>query len=58
MRTHSGEGLKVLGKITVDVKHGEQHGKLFLYVIAGDGPTLLNGYERYGLTGKLLVCTT
>jgi hypothetical protein len=36
-----GEALKVLGKLHVKVEYGTQHATLPLYVVAGDGPSLL-----------------
>lgn len=50
MKTYSGEPLKVLGKLHVAVEYGEQHARLPLYVVAGDGPTLLG---RQWLVGPI-----
>ena len=50
MKTYSGEPLKVLGKLHVAVEYGEQHAQLPLYVVAGDGPTLL---DRQWLVGPI-----
>ena len=50
MKTYSGEPLKVLGKVHVAVEYGEQHARLPLYVVAGNGPTLLG---RQWLVGPI-----
>ena len=41
LRTYSGEFLKVLGSITVDVAYENQNEQLPIIVIEGEGPTLL-----------------
>ena len=41
LRTYSGEFLKVLGSITVDVAYENQNKQLPIIVIEGEGPTLL-----------------
>ena len=41
LRTYSGEMLKVLGSITVDVNYEAQKAQLPLLVVAGNGPSLL-----------------
>ena len=41
LRTYSGELLKVLGSITIDVVYEGQNEKLPLLVVAGEGPSLL-----------------
>ena len=50
MKTYSGEPIKVLGKVQVAVEYGEQHARLPLYVVAGNGPTLLG---RQWLVGPI-----
>ena len=40
LRTYSGEMLKVLGSITVDVNYEAQKEQLPLLVVAGNGPSL------------------
>ena len=41
LHTYTGEPLKVLGEITVDVQYGKQSATLPLVVVQGSGPTLL-----------------
>ena len=41
LATYTGEKISVLGQIMVDVKYGKQHKQLPLYVVKGDGPSLL-----------------
>ena len=41
LATYTGEKLSVLGQIMVDVKYGKLHKQLPLYVVKGDGPSLL-----------------
>ena len=41
LATYTGEKISVLGQIMVDVKYGKQHKTLPLYVVKGDGPSLL-----------------
>ena len=41
LKTYSGERLKVVGEIAVNVEYENQSAKLILTVVAGDGPSLL-----------------
>ena len=41
LATYTDEKISVLGQIMVDVKYGKQHKTLPLYVVKGDGPSLL-----------------
>ena len=41
LATYTGEKISVLGQIMVNVKYGKQHKQLPLYVVKGDGPSLL-----------------
>ena len=41
LKTYSGERLKVVGEIEVNVEYENQSAKLILTVVAGDGPSLL-----------------
>ena len=41
LRTYSGESLKVLGRVEVEVLYKEQKAQLPLIVVAGEGPSLL-----------------
>jgi len=41
LTTYTGEKISVLGKLIIDVKYGKQHKKLPLYVVDGNGPSLM-----------------
>ena len=41
LTTYTGEKLSILGKLIIDVKHCKQHKQLPLYVVKGNGPSLL-----------------
>ena len=41
LKTYSGERLKVIGEIEVNVEYENQNAKLILTVVAGEGPSLL-----------------
>ena len=41
LTTYTGEKISVLGKLIVDVKYGKQHKQLPLYVVDGNGPSLM-----------------
>ena len=41
LTTYTGEKITVLGKLIVEVKYGKQHKQLPLYVVKGNGPSLL-----------------
>ena len=41
LTTYTGELLEVVGQILVEVKHGRQVKQLPLYVVKGDGPSLM-----------------
>ena len=41
LRTYSAEALKVVGIMQVQVRCGSYSGDYLLYVVHGDGPTLL-----------------
>ena len=41
LKTYSGERLKVVGEIEVNVEYENQNAKLVLTVVAGDGPSLV-----------------
>ena len=56
LATYTGEKISVLGQIMVDVKYGKQHKQLPLYVVKGDGPSLLsrNWLTKINLNWKSL----
>ena len=41
LRTYTGQSLKLIGAITVDVEHNSENERLQLLVVEGEGPTLL-----------------
>ena len=41
LTTYTGEKISVLGKLIVSVKYGKQHKQLLLYVVDGNGPSLM-----------------
>ena len=41
LRTYTAEAIRVIGQMTVTVKHHKFQGKKILYVVSGNGPSLL-----------------
>ena len=49
LRTYTGELLKILGQVNVQVKYHGQEEQLPLLVVRGKGPSLLDDQDTFGL---------
>ena len=54
LTTHSGEQLKIAGQMLVNVKYGKQQHQLPVYVVNGNGPSLMgrNWLQKITLNWK------